>query len=262
MAEATVAPEATEQQGAAAETATSAAKPSKAKKEKPPKAPKAPKEKKAKKEKKEKGSKRSRRTKGEQTEGKRRGFPKILLLIAFVLALLLAAFVFYYFNILGVRSTVLDAANRAVAYLDPEYRDSNELLAERENMLNEQENSFAARENDLKQREEALALSSADVDKRLAAVAAREKSFKEQQLASTPLYLKELPEEKIAELKKLGKIYSTMEPEAAAQAISLLNGVQAMVEVLFYMNEDAAAALLAVLEPEIAAQITAEMLRE
>jgi flagellar motility protein MotE (MotC chaperone) len=53
-----------------------------------------------------------------------------------------------------------------------------------------------------------------------------------------------------------------METQAAAQALSLLNSPMEMAEVLYFMDKNTAAVLLAALEPELAAQITSEMLRE
>ena len=251
MAEATAAPEASGGQETSQEKVAPVPNAPKMKKEKPPKAPKEG-----------KGGKKNRHKKGEEGEEKRRGFPKILFFIAFLLALLLVAGVMFFFDLFSLRSNILNAANHAIASLDPNYRPYDTLLTERENALDEREDALNARENDLRQQEAALVGDNDNLDKRAAALTAREKAFKEQQLNSTPLFRREISEEKLTELKNLGKIYSTMEPDAAAQALSLLSGAQEMSEVLFYMDNTAAAALMAALNPEIAAQITREMLRE
>ena len=246
MAEATVTPEGAEQQEAAAGKAPKA---KREKKEKPPKAPK------EKKEKKGKRGKKAGEEEGEEPVKERRGFPKILFLIAFLVALLLVAGAFYYFNLFSVRSIVLNAANNALASLDPEYRHYNAMLSERENALN-------ARENELRQQEEALTREDDRLQRRSVALDAREKALAEEQLHPTPLFRKEITEEKLAELKNLGKIYSSMDAKDAAQALSLLSGPIEIAEVLFYMDKNAAADVLAALKPELAAQITREMLRE
>jgi len=213
------------------------------KKEKPPKAPKPQKEK-APKQKKQKKAK-----------GEKGGFPKILLLLAALTALLIVAGVVYYFDLFAARSNVLYAANQALASLDPTYRHYSEILTERENAL-------SAKEQALQQWEDTLTKDDDRLQKRAADLNAREKRLNDQQLSTTPLFRQEISEEKLAELKNLGKIYSGMETEAAVKALSQLSGPMEIAEVLFYMDKNAAADVLAAFNPELTAQITREMLRE
>ena len=201
--------------------------------------------------------KRAKLKKGEKKRpaGKRGCLPLILLLAALLTALLLVAFVVYSLDLFAWRSNLYQSAATALASLDPDYRPYIERLAEQESALN-------ARELELQQREEAVAADGNLLDKRAAALDARERRLNERQINPTPLFRREISEEKLMELKNLGKIYSGMETEAAAQALALLNRPMEMAEVLFYMDKNAAAALLSALEPELTAQITSEMLRE
>jgi flagellar motility protein MotE (MotC chaperone) len=195
---------------------------------------------------------------GAKPPAKKSGFPKVLLLLALLLALLLVAGVCLFFDLFSWRGNLLSA----LASLDPEYSSYSELLAERETGLNSRENALDLREQELASREAALAAQSDSQQRQAAALDAREKELNGRRLDLTPLFRKDISEEKLTELKNLGKIYSGMEAEAAAQALSLLNGPVEMAEVLFYMDKKAASALMAALKPELAAQITAEMLRE
>jgi len=196
-----------------------------------------------------------KKAKAAKAAPKKGGFPLILLPLALLSVLLLVAGLVFYFDLFAARSLALEAANNALASLDADYRHYSENLLAWESTLN-------AREQELAQKEEALAKDTARLEKRIDALDARERRLNERQLNSTPLFRREISEEKLAELKYLGKIYSGMDAETAAQALSLLNKPMEMAEVLFYMENSAAAGLLSALEPSLAAQITSEMLRE
>ena len=200
--------------------------------------------------------------KSEKPARKKGGFIKFLLIPAFLAALLLVAGVVFFLDIFSVRSTVLATANQMLASRDPEYRQYVEQLSEREAALDLREADISLREAELQQREDALANDDSSLKRRAAALDEREKKLRGQELAATPMFRREISEEKLTELKNLGRIYSNIEVEAAAQALSLLNSPVEMAEVLFYMDKNAAADLLGALDAEIAAQITREMLRE
>jgi flagellar motility protein MotE (MotC chaperone) len=190
------------------------------------------------------------------------GFPKILLVLAPIVALLLVAGLCLYLDLFAWRSSLVKSAVTTLASLDEDYRPYSEALAERESALNSRAAELDTREEEARQREEALATESGRLERRAAALDEREKTLNGRQISLTPLFRREISTEKLAELKNLGKIYSGMEAEAAAQALSLLNSNVEMAEVLFYMDKTAASALMAALKPELAAQITSEMLRE
>ncbi|MCL1976142.1 MAG: hypothetical protein FWG61_08290 [Firmicutes bacterium] len=200
--------------------------------------------------------------KGGKVTVKKRGFPIVLVLLAFFVALLLVAGVMFYFNILSWRDKTLNAADNLLVALDPDYKHYSEALNRREQELNTLEEDVRQREEALQQSENTLADESDRLEKRAAALDKREKQFNDQQTNTVPLYRQEIDEEKLLELKNLGKIYSNMEKTAAAQALSLLDTPIEMAEVIYYMDKKAAADLLAALTPELAAQITSEMLRE
>ncbi|MCL1816304.1 MAG: hypothetical protein FWG43_01700 [Clostridiales bacterium] len=198
----------------------------------------------------------------------RRGFPLLALLLALLIALALVAYAAYYFDLFQARTKLLNSANNALASLSPEYRDGNSLLTEREKALDSREAELDQREQEIQKKEDAASKEDERLNQRASALDSRESIIKQSaqdeqgEQTAIPLYRQEISDEKMEELENLGKIYSRMDTEAAAKALSLLNGSIEMAEVLYYMDKKAASALLDQLEPELTAQITREMLRK
>lgn len=63
-------------------------------------------------------------------------------------------------------------------------------------------------------------------------------------------------EEKLAELKQVGTIYSKMDPEAAAKIMTKIYDVRQIAIIIYYMRPASSALVLAKLDPALAAEVT------
>ena len=124
--------------------------------------------------------------------------------------------------------------------------------------------SVQQRQEDLDKREE-------DITKREDAAAKKEESLKEEkkqieEQSQTPesssfeTYIADLSEERLAQLKQVAQIYSSMDPETAAAVLSQLGSTDDMAVVIYYMQVENAASLMNFLDKEIAIKITESML--
>ncbi len=79
-------------------------------------------------------------------------------------------------------------------------------------------------------------------------------------MSSFELYIAGLSEERITQFQQTGTIYSNMDPEQAAEALSRMDSTMDMAIVIYYMKPDSSAAVLNCLAPQLAAQITESLL--
>ena len=198
-----------------------------------PKEPKAPKVKMSRKERKALGIK------------KKRGKLKVILII--LLILLVAGFVAeeVYFNWLGTRDMLIEA----VLKLDPDVRARDASVRIREAQLKEKEEAFEARERAVSSREAQNERLRSELDR-------RDADLRDKELRATPLYRRPMSEDDLAEMVSLSRSYSQMSPESAMAILVEFDRAEDVAAILFYMTERNAAAILAEMDPEYAAQIT------
>lgn len=176
------------------------------------------------------------------------------LIILFVL--LIGAGVFLYFTIVndwgGVRTSALTFVNK----LDPEFRYVKESqYIEYQEAVDQLEAAQTKLEQDIAAFEKTSAAQKADLEK-------RQKELTEAEIFVLPLYRRGLSDDKINELKQLGKIYENMDAKTAAGIITRLYDDSHIAAILYYMSAPAAADVMANLSAELAARVTTELLRD
>ncbi len=170
--------------------------------------------------------------------------------LVILICLLITAGLFLYLSLTrdwgGVRTTVLDTVNK----LDPDYRSVEEKLAQYnmdQALLEAGQKALADAQKKLEEQKKALDAERVEID--------------DLRVFTLPLYRRGLPDEKIAELKALGKIYSVMEAESAADIMARLYDVSHMAAIVYYMDKGAAAAVLDAMNHDLAARVTTDLLR-
>ena len=195
---------------------------------------------------------------------KQRGKLKIIIILVFVLLLALFVAEEVFFNFLGTRDVVINT----VMKLDPEVRSRGAALNVRAKELDSRERSLDERETALLAEEDALAKwveewkkalesKEAQLDRRSAQLDKREKEVTDRELRATPVFRRQLTEEERQELESLSRSYSQIPPETAAEIFEKFQHKEDVAAIMYYMIERNAAAILAVMEPEFAAEITA-----
>ncbi len=168
----------------------------------------------------------------------------VLLLVATIIAL----------GVMVVTKNLFGGRDMIVKFLismDPAY----ETLQQKDAELMALEAALAAREEDVAGREAAVAQEQAELEEQAAALQQQEV------LSSFELYIADLSEERLAQFQQLGTIYSNMEPEQAAEALSKVESTMDMAIVIYYMKPDSSAAVLNSLSPQLAAHITESLLK-
>lgn len=163
----------------------------------------------------------------------------IPLFIVFVIVAGLAAALI--FNLFSLQDMFFDT----IYSLDPDYISVDVLRSEldrREAELNEKEEKLLKNEQRLEKLREELNKRKSELDERETAI--------------IPLYLRPLNEEELANMKSVGRIYSQMAPEEAAEILASLYSVDDMAAILYYMPEKSSAAILAAMDTALAAEIT------
>ena len=176
---------------------------------------------------------------------KKRGKLKIILII--VLVVLIAGFVAeeLIFNYLGVRDVFIDA----VISLDPDYVDHEQEYLDREAELN-------SRESDLVRREQAAASRETQNERRTRELGLWEDVLDEREQMSSPLWRRIMTDQELLDMQSLSRSYSLMAPESAADILVELEEPEDVAAILYFMTERSAAAILAVMEPDFAAELT------
>ena len=181
---------------------------------------------------------------------KKRGRLLKIILIA-ILVVLIAGFVFeeVYLNYLGTRDMLIDA----IVKLDPDFRS-------REAGLDEWEAELESLQNELDARERSVVTREGQNDRRKADLDIREQALVNREQWVDPLYKRVMSEEEIADMESLSRTYSMMPPESAAQILMELEQLEDVAAILYFMTERNSSAILAVMEPDFAAEITVILL--
>jgi len=182
-----------------------------------------------------------------------------------VLLILVGSFaVALFFNVFDSRAIVADVITEPVLnvliWLDPGYSSINQwLISEAE----EQERRFEERSEDLQFRMQDIEFREGIVDTRESLLERREFELdrREEQIIAmyertTPLYRREMTEEELDDMESLSRTYSQMAPESAARILVELYDPRDVAAILYFMSERNAAAILAVMHPEYAAEVT------
>jgi len=114
---------------------------------------------------------------------------------------------------------------------------------------------LSAREESVRKKEESLEKKEAEIEEKTLAL--------QQEVVNSSLetYLESLSDERLDQFKQIGKIYSNMDPEKAADALSEIGSFLDMAVVVFYMDPGCSALVLGSMEAELAAKITESMLK-
>ena len=272
------------------------AKKEKAPKEKKAKKEKAPKEKKAKKEKapKEPKPKKGDPT-GPTTEGEKSGGKFILFVVVLVLLIssLIAGTIV--FNFFGVRDIVTETLINAVIALEPDFATVEHELVHREAQLRVREEQLYRLESVISGLEEELVdlaeflapaefesfaefitafarglidienqltTREAQLDRRSAALDRLEKSEGEEETERLQLFRRHLTTQELEDITSLSRSFTQMSPETAAVILAEYEDRNQVASILYFMGERNAAAILAVMEVEFAAELTEILLIE
>ena len=170
---------------------------------------------------------------------------KIILII--VIVLLIAGFVFeeLYFNYLGTRDIFIDAVVR----LDPAY-------GAREHRLDSIENDLDRRQAELDAREKTVGFRESQNDRRGVELDKWEETIIDREQMTMPLYLRKMTEQEQSDLQSLSRSYSLMAPDAAVAILMELEEQDDVAAILYNMSDRNASAILALMDPEYAAEIT------
>ncbi|MDR2421729.1 MAG: hypothetical protein LBD49_06480 [Oscillospiraceae bacterium] len=148
-------------------------------------------------------------------------------------------------DIFGLRGKLL----RAMAGLDPEFTGLETRAAE----LDERETS-------LNSREARVEIEQARLEAEREDLASRERELDAAEDARTPLYRQPMSPQDIEDMKALAAVYQAMDPESAAEILSMLYTADRSAAILYYMSGKTAAAVLSAMAPELAAEITETLL--
>jgi len=185
-----------------------------------------------------------------KAKGKKKKGGKLKIILVIVLLLLIAGFVFeeIYYNYLGTRSIIIGA----VVKLDPDFTESDQLLDEKRAELEALEAQLTARERAAASRE-------AQNVRRSEELAQWEQELSDLENWLSPLYRRRMTAQELEDMQSLSVSYSRMAPESAADRLAELAELSELDDVaaiLYYMSERNAAAILASMEPEFAAEVT------
>jgi len=220
---------------------------------------KPPKEKKEKKPKKEK----SEKQKGDKSE--KSGAGSIILIMILVLVILIGGFTAaLYFDVFDSREIIADVITEplldVIIWLDPGFSSINQrLIAEGE----AQERRFEERGIEYDEREEIIEMHESFIETREQQLDRREQELnrREEQIIAMyertiPLYRREMTDEEYTDMMSLSRTYTQMSPDVAAGILVRLYDPRDVAAILYFMGERNSAAILAVMDPGYAANIT------
>jgi len=231
--------------------------------EKPEKKAKPKKEKKPK-EKKEKGEKK-KREKPEKIPGEKKKsimLPLLLILIPLLLiGCAVAAIIMNLFNARGMVNEVLsDPLFRFSVWLNPDYtsveQELQAMVDERTEQVEQREQYADTRFEEIEQREEAANTREQLLDRRAAAIERREDELTQMYQMTVPLYRRDMTEQEIADMESLVRTFAQMSPEDAAEILIEMAEPRDVAAILYFMVERNAAAIMAVMERDYAAELT------
>ena len=203
---------------------------------------------------------------------------KIIIIAAVVV--LVGGFVFeeILFNKLGVRDWTRDAFINASIWLDPDTatvqrtqrRRSEELdmreadlearderrrseLDDRRKELDERKAGLDEREDSLTKMETALEQRSDSLDK-------REQEMTSLEISKIPIFRRALSDQELADIEALSGTFAAMTPESAADILVRMYDPGNVAVIIYYMSQKNAAAILSVMDPAYAANLTQMLL--
>lgn len=182
--------------------------------------------------------------KGKKVKGKKKklGFPKLILILMIVIVLIGGAGAALYFS--GNLTTVFEAVGLTKPPEAVTIEAQRAALDQRETALNEREKTL----NELQAKLDAQQKAIDDAESAAIASAQANRTFEEIRAGFS--------EEKAAELKQIGAIYSKMDATAAAAIITKIYDEQQIAVIIYHMQPAASALLLSKLETDLAAGVT------
>jgi flagellar motility protein MotE (MotC chaperone) len=174
----------------------------------------------------------------------RRGLAVIIAIVSAALVIAFAALVLAA-DIFGLRGGLI----RAVGGLDPEFVSVETRRAE----LDEREASLNTREARLETEQARIASEREELEN-------REQELYSAEEAMVPLYRQPMSSQDLEDMKALAAVYQAMDPESAAEILSMLYTTDRSAAILYYMSGKAAAAVLSAMDPGLAAEITETLL--
>lgn len=171
---------------------------------------------------------------------KKKGFPKIIIILLILVLLIGGAGAALYFSgnlngVLGMVGITLPAP------------DTGATLEEREAALDQ-------REAELDKREKSLDLLESQLNEQQASLSENEDP--EDVESTFEELLGGMSEQKLQELKKVGVIYSKMDPASAAAIMTEMYDTQQIAVIIYYMQPAASALALEAMDAEFAAGVT------
>lgn len=176
---------------------------------------------------------------------KRRKLPLLIFLILMIL--LVAAFLFlhFYYDMFEWKAPMYDLMH----HLDPDFVE----LVDREAAIAPREAALDQREAELDEREVSLNLWQMELQ-------SREEELKQSEKLRKPVYRPPINDTDKEYMTGIAKIYAGMEPQNAAEVMVNLYSVEDMAAIVYFMSSAKAAAILECVNPELAAQITDQLL--
>ena len=203
---------------------------------------------------------------------KKGGLFKLKLILIIVPIILIAGFVTLLItNFFSVRDIVggfvKEPMLKVVVWFDPEFSSVDKELKSKSNKreeelgkleagLSERESAISGKEEALDIREKALVSRESQLVIRSASLDNREEQMDQLFDMSIPLYRRDMTEQELEDMRSLSRAYSKMTPEKAAGILVDLKDDQYAAAILYHMGERNAAAIMAVMETGVAAEIT------
>ena len=193
------------------------------------------------------------------------------------------------FNFFGVRDWVRDTLIESVITLEPDFNTIDYELTQREAQLNRREEQLFHIEAVLSGLEEELVgfaeflapaqfdnfaefvtafargligienqltTREAQLDRRSAALDRREEGLLAREIEEIPMFRRFLTPEELEEINSVARLYINMAPATAAQILTELEDPFHVATILHFMGERNAAAILAILDVDFAAELT------
>lgn len=186
--------------------------------------------------------KKKKNKKKDSGKKKKSGFPKLVLILMIVLVLIGGAGAALYFS--GNLTTVFEAVGLTKPPEEVALEDKQAALDQRETALNEREKTL----NELQAKLDAQQKALDDAESAAIASAEANRTFEEIRAGFS--------DEKLAELKQIGAIYSKMDAVAAAAIMTKIYDDQQIAVIIYYMQPAASALLLSKLDISLAASVT------
>lgn len=180
--------------------------------------------------------------KGKKDKKKKSGFRKIILILMIFIVLVVGAGAALYFS--GNLNTIFETVGLTKPPAEITIEQKQAALDQREAALNEREQGLNDRQTQLDTQQKAFD----DAQSAASASADANKPFEE--------ILAGFSEEKLAELKQVGSIYSKMDATAAAVIMTKIYDDKQLAVIVYYMQPAASALVLAKLDPALAAGVT------